>query len=411
MSKVLIKNIQTLFQVGEDFPAYKKGIEMNNLPSINDAFLALEDGIIVAYGPMSDWGGITDWRELEVVDASGKFVFPAFCDSHTHPIFAASRENEFVDRIHGLSYQEIAENGGGILNSALKLQDANEDVLFNQAVNRVERMLQHGTAAIEMKSGYGLSFDAELKQLRVIKRLKQHFPTLTIKSTFLGAHAIPQLYKTNRKEYIDLIINEMIPVIAKEELADFIDVFCETNYFTVEEMTAILHAGKKYNLVPKVHVNQFTAIGGVEAAVEAGALSVDHLEVLTDLDVQALKKGSTMPVFLPGCSFFLGIPYGDAKKLISEDLPFALASDFNPGSTPCLNLGFIFTLACTQMKLTPEQALNALTINAAYAMGIQDTHGTISLGKKGAVVLTKEIPSLAYLPYAFAENHIERTFY
>lgn len=410
MAKTLIKNIKGLVQCGEDLPQIRKGADMKNLPMIEDAFLALEDGEIIAYGPMSEWGGITDWRDLEVIDAEGKYVLPAFCDSHTHTVFAKSREEEFVDRINGLSYEEIALKGGGILNSARRLAEMSEDDLFEASKARVERLMSYGTGALEIKSGYGLSVDAELKMLRVIKRLKEACP-IAIKATFLGAHAFPTEYKENHRGYIDLIINEMIPKIAEEGLADYIDVFCERNYFSVEEMAEILEAGINIGLKPKVHVNQFSALGGIAKAVELGALSVDHLEELEDADIEALKSGNTMPTILPSCSHFLSIPYGDARRLMDNDLPVALASDFNPGSTPSGNLSFVWSLACVKMKMNPEEALNALTINAAYAMELSKTHGTISLGKKSPVILTKEIPNLAYIPYAFGDQLIERLIF
>jgi imidazolonepropionase len=407
MSKILIKNIKSLLQAGEDFPAFRAGADMKMLPSIDDAYLAIEDGVIVAYGPMNEWGGISDWRSLEIIDAEGCYVMPAFCDAHTHTVFAASREEEFVDRINGLSYEEIALRGGGILNSARKLADMSEEQLFEDAMVRIERMKSYGTGAIEIKSGYGLSADAELKMLRVIKRLKIE-SGIAIKATFLGAHAFPKEFKENHEGYINMIINDMLPKIESEGLADYIDVFCERNYFSVPEMTQILEAGKRYGLIPKVHVNQFSVMGGVKAAIDCGALSVDHLEEYDDNDISILKESNCMPTFLPGCSHFLGIPYGNARGFIDAGLPVALASDFNPGSTPCANLGMIFSLGCVKMKLTPEEALNALTINAAYAMGLSNTHGTISLGKTTPVILTKKIPSIAYMPYAFGDVHVDR---
>jgi imidazolonepropionase len=407
MAKILIKNIKSLLQVGEDFPAYVAGSAMKTVPAIDNAFLALEDGVIVAYGPMSDWGGITDWRDLEIIDAEGCFVMPAFCDAHTHTVFAASREEEFVDRINGLSYEEIALKGGGILNSAGKLASMTEDQLFEEALVRINRMKSYGTGALEIKSGYGLSVDAELKMLRVIKRLKTE-AGIAVKATFLGAHAFPKAYKEDHEAYIKLIIEEMLPKIAEENLADYIDVFCERNYFSVEEMTRILEAGKSNGLIPKVHVNQFSILGGVQAAIKCGALSVDHLEECDENDIAALKDSGCMPTLLPGCSHFLSIPFGNARGMMDAGLPVALASDFNPGSTPCDNLGMIFSLGCVKMKMTPEEALNALTINAAYAMGLSNTHGTISLGKTTPVILTKKIPSLAYIPYAFGDVHVDR---
>ncbi|MDX2360573.1 MAG: imidazolonepropionase [Crocinitomicaceae bacterium] len=407
MAKTLIKNIKGLVQYGENLPKVRKGKEMKELPILENAFLALEDGVIVAYGSMEDWGGITDWRDLEVIDADGKYVLPAFCDAHTHTVFAKPREEEFVDRINGLTYEEIAIKGGGILNSARRLQEMSEDELFSQAMERIERLMSYGTGALEIKSGYGLSVEAELKMLRVIKRLKEEGP-IEIKATFLGAHAFPPEFKENHQGYIDLIINEMLPAIEKEGLADYIDIFVERNYFNVEEMDAILSAGIKIGLTPKVHVNQFSAMGGVRKAVEMNARSVDHLEELDQDDIDALKGSNTMPTILPSCSHFLSIPFGDAKRLMENDLPVALASDFNPGSTPSGNLGFVWSLACVKMKMTPEEALNALTINAAFAMDLSDTHGTISLGKKTPIIITKQIPSLAYIPYSFGDQLVER---
>jgi len=410
MGKTLIKNIKALVQCGENLPQVRKGTEMKDLPIIEDAFLAMEDGEIVAYGPMSEWGGVTDWRDLEVIDAEGRYVLPAFCDSHTHTVFAKSREEEFVDRINGLSYEEIALRGGGILNSARRLSEMSEDDLFAASKERVERLMSYGTGALEIKSGYGLSVEAELKMLRVIKRLKEACP-IEIKATFLGAHAFPAEYKEDHRGYINLILHEMIPTIAKENLADYIDVFCERNYFSVDEMAEILEAGIAIGLKPKVHVNQFSALGGIAKAVDLGALSVDHLEELQNADIEALKDSKTIPTILPSCSHFLSIPFGDARRLMENDLPVALASDFNPGSTPSGNLSFVWSLACVKMKMTPEEALNALTINAAYAMDLSKTHGTISLGKKTPVILTKEIPNLAYIPYAFGDQLIDRLIF
>jgi imidazolonepropionase len=407
MSKILIKNIKGLVQCGENLPSVRKGKEMKELPILENAFLALEDGVIVAYGLMSDWGGITDWRDLEVIDADGKYVLPAFCDSHTHTVFAKSREEEFVDRINGLSYEEIAIKGGGILNSARRLAEMSEDELFAQALERIERLMSYGTGALEIKSGYGLSVEAEIKMLRVIKRLKAECP-IEIKATFLGAHAFPPEFKENHRGYIDLITNEMLPIIKEEGLADYIDAFCERNYFSVEEMAEILEAGIAIGLKPKVHVNQFSAMGGIGKAVELNALSVDHLEELSDEDIEALKGSKTMCTILPSCSHFLSIPFGDARRLMDNDLPVALASDFNPGSTPSGNLSFVWSLACVKMKMTPEEALNALTINAAYAMELSDSHGSISLGKTTPIIITKQISSLAYIPYSFGDQLIER---
>lgn len=407
MSKILIKNIKGLVQAGENIPNIRKGAEMQELPIIENAFLAIEDGIIVEYGAMEEWGGIVDWRGIEIIDAEGKYVLPTFCDSHTHLVFAKSREEEFVDRIHGLGYEEIALKGGGILNSARRLNEKSEDELFEEALKRLELVKSYGTGAIEIKSGYGLTVEAELKMLRVIKRLKE-VAGIPVKATFLGAHAFPAEYKENHRGYIDLIINEMLPQIAAENLADYIDVFCERNYFSVEEMEEILIAGKKHGLKPKVHVNQFSILGGIEKAIELGALSVDHLEEISDEDIEALKKSTCIPTLLPSCSHFISIPFANARKMIDAGLPVSLASDFNPGTTPTGNLNVVLSLACIKMKMTPEEAINALTINAAYAMDLSETHGSISLGKSGKVMITKEIPSIAYLPYAFGDVNIER---
>ena len=408
MAKILIKNCKALVQCGENFPAFRQGAEMQHLPIIENAYLAIEDDIIVDYGKMEEWGGISDWRDVEVIDASDKYVLPAFCDSHTHLVFAKSREEEFVDRIKGLSYEEIAAKGGGILNSARRLREKSEDDLFEEAMKRVKLVNSYGTGALEIKSGYGLSLDGELKMLRVIKRIKEavNFP---VKATFLGAHAYPTEFKENHRAYLDLIINEMLPQIAKEKLADYIDVFCERNYFSLEEMREVLLAGKKYGLIPKVHVNQFSIMGGIAEAVSLGALSVDHLEELGKEDLVALKGSGCMPTVLPSCSHFINIPFAPAREIIEAGLPLALASDFNPGTTPTGNLQVVLSLACIKQKLSPEEAINALTLNAAYAMGISDQMGSITIGKKGKVMITKEIPSLAYLPYAFGDTHIEQT--
>ena len=407
MKKVLIKNIKGLLQVGEAIPAVVKGQQMNNLPMIENAFLALEDSMVVAYGSMDEWGGIEDWRDLEIIDAAGKYVLPAFCDSHTHTVFAKSREEEFVDRIKGLSYEEIALKGGGILNSANKLALLSEDELFEDALKRVQQLITYGTGALEIKSGYGLSVEAELKMLRVIKRLKEK-AGISIKATFLGAHAFPKEFKENHRGYIDLIIHDMLPKIAAENLADYIDVFCERNYFSVEEMEEILVAGAKFGLTPKVHVNQFSVLGGVQKAIELGALSVDHLEELSAEDIQALKNSSCIATLLPSCSHFISIPFGNARALINENVPVALASDFNPGTTPTGNMSVVWSLACIKLKMTPEEALNALTVNGAYAMGLSETHGKIALGRQSPLLITKEIPSIAYIPYAFGDQLIER---
>ena len=411
MGKVLIKNIKSLLQVRESKEATEAiaGNEMKNLPSIENAWLAIEEGIIVAYGEMKDWPGITDWRNLEVLDADGCFVFPAFVDSHTHTVFADTREEEFVDRIKGLSYQEIAAKGGGILNSAKKLQQMDFDQLYEQAFDRLNKIMKLGTGAIEIKSGYGLTVDAELKMLRVIKKLKENHP-LTIKATFLGAHAYPAEFKENHQGYIDLIINKMLPAIGEEGLADYVDAFLETNYFSVNETIKVLESAAKYGLKPKVHVNQFTSIGGIEACVNAGAISVDHLEIMKEKDIDALRNTNTIATILPSCSFFLSIPYAPARKMIDAGLPVALATDFNPGSTPSYNMSFVLALASIKNKMTPEEAINAATLNGAKAMEVESDLGSITLGKKASFVITKPIKNMAYLPYSFGENLIDKVF-
>jgi imidazolonepropionase len=409
MSKILIKNIKGLVQAGEQIPSVRKGADMKQLDLIEEAFLALEDGEVIDYGKMSEWEGILDWRDVEIVDADGCYVLPAFVDSHTHTVFAKTREEEFVDRIHGLSYEEIAAKGGGILNSARKLSELSEDELFDSAKKRIEHIIQTGTGALEIKSGYGLSLEGELKMLRVIKRLKECMP-ITIKATFLGAHAFPAEFKENKRGYIDLIIQEMLPAIHKEQLADYIDVFCERNYFSVLEMEEILKAGIAIGLKPKVHVNQFSVLGGVQKAIELGAISVDHLEEIDENDILALKQSNTIPTLLPGCSHFLSIPFGDARRMMDAGLPIALASDYNPGSSPNYDLMTILSLACIKQKMTPEEGINALTINSAAAVELSATHGKIALGRKSPIILTKEIPSLAYLAYAFGEQHVQRIF-
>ena len=401
--KILIINIKELIQVREKGISKVSGAEMGLLPTIKNAFLLIENDIIATFGAMDNCPkNAVD----TTIDASGKMVLPTWCDSHTHIVYAGNREQEFVDRINGLSYEEIANRGGGILNSAKKLNETSEDELYNQSKVRLEEVMKLGTGAVEIKSGYGLSVEGELKMLRVIQKLKSNYP-ITIKATFLGAHAFPLEYKENHKGYIDLIINEMIPLIAKEQLADFIDVFCELGYFSVEETEKIMATGIQFGLIPKIHVNQFNAIGGIKAAVKYKALSVDHLEVMNSEDIEALKNSETMPVALPSCSYFLSIPYTPARKMISAGLPLALASDFNPGSTPSGNMNFVVATACIKMKMTPEEAINAATINGAFAMGISETHGSITIGKKANVIISKPISSFYQLPYAFGSNLIE----
>jgi len=407
--KVVIKNIAELVQVEDHIQEKVSGSSMKKLGTIKDAFLCMEDGIITDFGLMENWQGIDNWNNTEVIDADGGMVFPSWVDSHSHLVFAGTREGEFVDRINGKSYEEIANRGGGILNSAKKLSQTNEDELYEQAAIRLKELIKMGTGAIEIKSGYGLSTESELKILRVIKRLKNTFP-ITIKATFLGAHALPVQFKNNKKDYLKLIEEEMLPKIAKEGLADYIDVFCEKGYFSVEDMERIVNTGKHYGLIPKVHVNQFNIIGGIPSAVKLGALSVDHLEVVNQEDIDALKNSTTMPTLLPSCSFFLNIPYAPARKMMNEGLPVCLASDYNPGSTPSGNMNFVVSLACIQMKMNPEEAINAATINGAYAMGISQSEGSIAKGKKGNIFITKQIPSYAFLPYNFGHNTIKKVF-
>lgn len=404
--KTLITNIKELIQVREHTISKLQGAEMKELPSIKNAWLLIENEFI------ADFGSMDSLPTLEVdskIDATGKIILPSWVDSHTHLVYAGNREQEFVDRINGLTYEEIANKGGGIINSAQKLQQTNEDSLYEQTVKRLKEVIQLGTGAIEIKSGYGLTLEAELKMLRVIKRLKEEFP-ITIKATFLGAHALPKEYKDNREAYIDEIVNVMIPKIAEEQLADYVDAFCEKGYFTVEDTIRVMEAGKKYGMSAKIHVNQFNAIGGIKAGVENSALSVDHLEVMNTEDIEALKGSETMPVALPSCSLFLSIPYTPAREMIDAGLPLALATDYNPGSTPSGNMNLVVSLACIKMRMTPEEAINAATINAAYAMGISETHGSITKRKKANLILTKEIPSYGFLPYSFGSNHIENVF-
>lgn len=393
-------------QVGEKSRLKVAGEEMKKLFSINDAWLAIEDDKIADFGSMKDFPGISDWSDLTVIDASGKIIFPTWCDSHTHIVFAGSRETEFVDRINGLSYEEIAKRGGGILNSAKRLQDASEEELIESALIRLNEIMRQGTGAVEIKSGYGLTLASELKMLRVIKKLKTLSP-LTIKSTFLGAHAIPKIFENNRQSYIDLLINEMLPQIAEEKLADYCDVFCERNYFSKEETILILKAGIKHGLRPKVHANQLSNSGGVQAGVECNAISVDHLEYVDDEEINALINSETMPTVLPGAAFFLGLPFPPARKMIDAGLPLAVASDFNPGSSPSGNMNLMIALLCIQYKLTPEEAINAATINSAYAMDLSATHGSIGIGKKANIFITKPIPNYSFIPYSFGSNLVE----
>lgn len=402
--KILITNIATLLQVRDKNIEKLSGSEMAELPMLTNAYLLIEDNIIADYGSMENCPeGIVAGN---IIDATGKKVLPAWCDSHTHIVYAGNREQEFVDRINGLSYEEIAARGGGILNSAARLNETEEEELYLQSRARLEEVMRLGTGAVEIKSGYGLTVEGELKMLRVIKRLSDEYP-VAIKATFLGAHAFPKDYKENRKGYIDLIVNEMLPKIAEEKLADYIDAFCETGYFSVEETERIMEAGAKYGLEAKIHVNQFTAINGIEACVKHNALSVDHLEIVTDEDIEVLKNTRTMPVALPTCSFFISIPYTPARKMLDAGLPLALATDFNPGTTPSGNMNLVVATACIKMKMTPEEAINAATINGAYAMGLSQTHGSITVGKRANLIITKPLSSFYQLPYAFGSNLID----
>ena len=406
-NSILITNIQQLVRT-EETPriAPIPGKELAHLPTIENAFLLAENGRIKDFGPMANCPDRAD----ETIDATGKMVFPSWVDSHTHLVFAKSREEEWVDRIKGLSYAEISEKGGGILNSARRLQETPEKVLFEQAWERLEEVKNYGTGAIEIKSGYGLTFESELKMLRVIRRLKEK-SNMGIKATFLGAHSVPMKYRQdNRQGYIDLIINEMLPHIADQGLADYIDVFCEKVAFSVAEMEQVLEAGAKYGLKPKVHVNQFYCLGAIASAIKHGAVSVDHLEVVDDDDIAALQKSTTIPTLLPSAPFFLNDHIPPARKLIDANLPVALASDFNPGTTPSGRMSFVLSLACIQMKMLPEEAINAATLNGAFAMEWANEYGSIARGKKASFFITNPMPSVAYLPYAFGSDLVERVF-
>jgi imidazolonepropionase len=410
MPRLLIKNAKALLGTHPPEVACVSGTAMAMLPAIEEGWLHAENGRITAFGTMSAWPGVQDWNDLTVIDASGRYVLPGWCDPHTHTVFAATREEEWVMRLKGATYQEIAAAGGGILNSARKLRAMSEDDLFSGAKARLEEMMRLGTVAVEIKSGYGLSLESELKMLRVIRRLKEALP-LQVKATLLAAHALPEEFANDRAGYLSMICNELIPQVAGEELAQFVDCFCETNYFTVAEMEQILEAGTKHGLRGKVHVNQFNSIGGIAAAVKHNALSVDHLEVMTDADFSALAAPrsplATIPTLLPACSHFLGIPYAPARKLIENGNTVALATDFNPGSSPSGNMNTVVSLACTQMKLLPEEAINAATINAAAAMGLEQDLGSITVGKRASFIITREIPSPAALPYHFGSDLID----
>ena len=400
---MLIKNIKTLVGILPQGVLRLCGSEMNTLNTLDNAYLMVEDGFIKEFGKMDQ---CPDYKG-ETIDASGKMVFPSFCDSHTHIVFAGSREGEFLDKINGLSYEEIAKRGGGILNSARLLHETSEDELYRQALRRLKMVIGFGTGAIEIKSGYGLSTEDELKMLRVIKRLSQATPA-TVKATFLGAHAFPQEYKNGREdEYIDLLCHEMLPKVAEQQLAEYVDVFCDKGFFTVEQTARILETAQKYGIRGKIHANELDFSGGVQVGVRYNALSVDHLESSGEKEIEALKGSETMPTGLPGCSFFLNLPYAPLKQMINSGLSVALATDFNPGSTPSGNMKMVLSLACIKMRLTPAQAINAATINGAYALGISDTHGSITAGKAANLFITTEIPSIAYIPYSYTEPMVD----
>ena len=406
MQKILIKNIKKLVQLRDAHTQKISGKEMDKLPCIDDAWLAIDNRIIADYGPMSDFPGIADWKDLQVIDASGKMVFPSWVDSHTHIVYAGSREQEFTDRIKGLSYEEIAQRGGGILNSSKKLQDASEEELLQQVLPRLHEIILQGTGAVEIKSGYGLSLESELKMLRVIKKIKE-LTKLTVKSTFLGAHAFPLAYKQNKRGYVDLIIKEMIPAVAEEKLAEFIDIFCEQNYFSFDETIEILEAGRKHGLTPKVHAEQMSHTGGVEAGVKCKAISVDHLEFVNEADIKLLLNSITMPTILPGAAYFVSLPNPPARQMIDAGLALAIASDFNPGTSPTGNMNLMQSIACIQYKLTPNEAINASTMNSAYAMQVEKELGSITIGKKANLFITKPIPSTDFISYSFGSNLVE----
>ena len=413
MSSQIITNIKQLVNVREQTHLLR-GKELAELPVIENAYLIIEDGIIAEYGEMSKISNFK-FQISNSIYATDQFILPCWCDSHTHLVFTESRENEFVGKIKGLSYAEIAAKGGGILNSAKKLNETSEDELFNQAWKRLEEVSKLGTGAIEIKSGYGLTVEGELKMLRVIKKLKER-SSLPVKSTFLGAHTFPIEFKESHQGYIDLIINEMLPVIAKEKLADYIDVFCEDGFFSAKETETICNAGLGYGLKPKLHVNQLNSIGGIEAGIKLNAVSLDHLETLTEKEIELLSSppppegagGRPLCTLLPTAAFFLHMPLQSARQLIDSGAAVALASDYNPGSSPSGNMNFVVALSCIQMRMLPEEAINAATINGAYAMELNEQVGSITIGKKANLIFTKPIPSLAYLPYSFANNLIDK---
>jgi len=401
MSKLII-NIKELIQIRDKELSYISAKEMNKLPSIKNAYLLIDNGLISEFGKMSE---ISNFKNIEIIDAKNKFVLPCWCDSHTHSVFSGNRSDEYLQRIQGASYQEIANNGGGILKSSRQINSVSEDVLFFESKERIEALIKYGSGSLEIKSGYGLNYEGELKMLRVIKRLKESLP-IEIKSTFLGAHAIPKNYK--KEDYFKVVVNEMLPDFADDQLIDFVDIFCEKNYFDDEDTRILCEKAAELGIPSKIHVNQFNSIGGIKAGVECKALSVDHLEVMNKNDLNLLKQGKTMPVLLPGCSFFLGIDYANAIDLLSNGIPFAIASDFNPGSSPSGNMNFILSLACNKLKLSTEQAINAATLNGAYAMGVSQTTGSITKGKAANIIITSEINSINDLPYFYGDNLIDK---
>lgn len=402
---LVIHNTGMLVQTREEGLAFTAGQDMAILPVIEKGWLLIEDGIISGFGPPETLPAFSN--AVPRLDAGGGFVFPAFCDPHTHLVYAGSREKEYTDKIRGLSYEEIAKRGGGILNSAKLLHETSEEDLFRQSIERVGEIISFGTGAVEIKSGYGLTTEDELKMLRVIRRIKEESP-VTVRSTFLGAHAVPAEYRENRKGYVDLIVDEMIPAVAAARLADYIDVFCDRGFFSVEETARILEAGARHGMRPKIHANELASSGGIQTGVKYGALSVDHLEFTGDDEISALLGSGTMPTLLPGAAFFLGMTDPPARKMIDAGLPLAMASDYNPGSSPSGNMKLVVSLGCIRLRLLPEEAINAVTINAAYAMGLSETHGSITVGKKANLFITKKIPSYEFLPYAFGSNLVDR---
>ncbi len=402
MSSLLIRNIKTLVSAETHPRPMVRGAEMADLALLHDAFLLLENGRVAAFGPMSECPDRAD----EVLDATGRMVFPSWCDSHTHIVFAASREEEFVDKIRGMSYEEIAQRGGGILNSARKLGQMSEDALFEGAWGRLREVIGYGTGAIEIKSGYGLTLESELKMLRVIRRLREVSP-IPIRATFLGAHAVPTEYRDRREEYINLLIDKMLPQVADEGLAEYCDVFCDRGFFTPAETDKILKAAWRHGLKPKIHANELDISGGVQVGVANKAISVDHLEHIGEAEIEALKSGATLPTLLPQCSFFLGIPYAPARRLIEAGLPVVLASDYNPGSTPSGRMPFVVSLACIQMKMLPEEAIHAATLNGARAMELEADYGSLAVGKVANLFITKPMSSVAFLPYSFGSDVVD----